>query len=42
MEEHLTTISSLTGGEYVRCQACGQEATSCDELAHHRQCPVVE
>lgn len=37
--EHLTTVPSLVGDDYVRCTTCGREAVARDELNHHDACP---
>jgi len=39
--EHLTTIPSLSGPDYVRCMTCGNEAETVDELEHRNGCPEV-
>jgi len=39
LAEHLTTVSSLAGDDYVRCTTCGREAVTRDELDHHEDCP---
>lgn len=41
-KEHLTTVSSLTGDDYVRCKTCGKEAQNRDELTHRDGCPEVD
>ena len=42
LPEHLTTISTLTGGEVVHCQTCGGEGDSRDDVDHHEDCPDTE
>jgi hypothetical protein len=42
LPEHLTTISTLTGGEVVHCQTCGGEGDSLADVDHHEDCPDAE
>jgi len=42
LSDHLTTISTLTGGEVVHCQTCGGEGNSRDDVDHHEDCPNAE
>lgn len=42
LPDHLTTISTLTGGEVVHCQTCGGEGDSRDDVDHHEDCPDAE
>ena len=42
LPDHLTTISTLTGGEVVHCQTCGGEGNSRDDVDHHEDCPDAE
>lgn len=39
--DHITTMHSLAGDRVFRCQTCGQEGATLDELetTHHEQCP---
>lgn len=39
--EHLTTVPSLSGADYIRCMTCGNEAVTVGGLEHRNGCPEV-